>query len=274
MIHADEIAINVLEKLRLRRPLSRLLRGAPDWLTGRGARRIRNRSLLVQPAELEEKFAHSISLLRELGEEIHDYLEFGVYNGTSLACMFRALKASGNHHSRLIGFDSFEGLPAVAATDSGGHWRAGDFKSTLDFTRECLRYQSVDENRVILQQGFFDETLTDERRQALQIDRASIIMIDCDLYASTKDALRFCSPAIQGSCVIFFDDWYPLAERNLGEKRAFDEWLAADPTLFARELFDFPQYGKAFLAMRGRQRPDMLQLSSFLSAFLPELLLG
>ena len=154
MIHADEIAINVLEKFRLRRPLSRLLRGAPDWLTGRDARRIRNRKLLVQPAALEERFARSISLLRERGEDIHDYLEFGVYNGTSLACMFRALKASGNHRSRLIGFDSFEGLPAVAATDSGGHWRAGDFKSPLDFTRACLRYQRVDESRVILSRAF------------------------------------------------------------------------------------------------------------------------
>jgi O-methyltransferase len=274
MIHADEIVIKVLEKLRLRRPLSRLLNGAPDWLTGRRARRIRNRRLLVQPAELEEKFTSAISLLRERGEEIHDYLEFGVYNGTSLACMFRALEASGNHRSRLIGFDSFEGLPAVAATDSGGHWHAGDFSSTLDFTRECLRYQSVDESRVVLEKGFFDVTLTNERRQALQIERASIIMIDCDLYASTKEALRFCSPAIQGSCVMFFDDWYPLAERNLGEKKAFDEWLASDPTLSARELFDFPQYGKAFLATRARKRPDMLQLSSLLSPFLPELLMG
>jgi hypothetical protein len=274
MIHADEIVITVLDKLRLRRPLSRLLRGAPDWLTGRGARRVRNRRLLVQPAELEEKFSSAISLLRERGEEVHDYLEFGVYNGTSLACMFRALNASGHHRSRLIGFDSFEGLPPVAATDSGGHWRPGEFRSTLEFTRECLRYQHVDESRVILEKGFFDVTLTDERRRALQIERASLIMIDCDLYASTKDALRFCSPAIQGSCVMFFDDWYPLADRNLGEKKAFDEWIAADPTLSERELFDFPPYGKAFLVVRGRPRWDMLQLSSLLSPFSAELPLG
>jgi hypothetical protein len=273
-MHADEIAINVLEKLRLRRPLSQLLRGAPDWLTRREARRIRNRTLLVQPTVLEEKFTESISLLRSLGEEIHDYLEFGVYNGTSLACMYRALKASGNHHSRLIGFDSFEGLPAVASTDSGGHWRAGDFKSSIDFTRQCLRYQSVDESRVLLQKGFFDETLTDDRRRALEIERASIIMIDCDLYASTQDALRFCSPAIAGHCVMFFDDWYPLAEKGLGEKKAFDEWLAADASLSARELFDFPRYGKAFMVTRNGGCRSLLHLSSLLGALFPEFLMG
>ena len=73
--------------------------------------------------------------------------------------------------------------------------------------------------------------MTDERRQALQIERASIIMIDCDLYASTKDALRFCSPAIQGSCVIFFDDWYPLAEQNLGRsERSTSGWRQTRPS--------------------------------------------
>jgi hypothetical protein len=41
-----------------------------------------------------------------------------------------------------------------------------------------------------------------------------------------------------------------LADKGLGERKAFDEWLAADATIYAQELFDFPFYGKAFLVTR------------------------
>jgi O-methyltransferase len=113
-----------------------------------------------------------------------------------------------------------------------------------------LDHEGVDRSRVTLVKGFFDETLTDERRAELRIHRASVIMIDCDLYQSTREALRFCAPAIVDKSVIFFDDWYPLANKGLGEKKAFDEFLAADTTLHAHEMFDFPFCGKAFLVTR------------------------
>jgi hypothetical protein len=238
----------VLEVSRLLGPAALVFAAMPDWFKERV--RIRYRQRLVDPKTLQHRFTEAISLLESEGVNIGDYLEFGVYHGTSLSVMYRTLRALGNRDSRLIGFDSFEGLPPVAATDSGGHWRPGDFKSSLEFTRAVLDHERVDWSRVTLVKGFFEQTLTDQRRADLRIGRASVIMIDCDLYQSTKEALRFCSPAIVDKSVIFFDDWYPLADRDLGEKKAFDEWLAADPTLHARELFDFPFCGKAFLVTR------------------------
>jgi hypothetical protein len=220
------------------------------WVKRLTTREIRNRIRLVDGERLEEKFVEVLTQLRSKGVEIGDYLEFGVYDGTSLACMFRALQACGNGHSRLFGFDSFEGLPPIASSDSRGHWRPGEYKSSLEFARRVLDYEGVDLSRVTLVAGYFDVTLTDERRTDLGIRRGSVILVDCNLYQSTKEALRFCAPAIIDQSVIFFDDWYPLADEGLGEKMAFDEWLAADATLHARELFDFPLYGKAFLVTR------------------------
>jgi O-methyltransferase len=242
------IAIRVLERLKLKSPVSRLLSRAPESVKRR--LRIRYRERLVDPKALQDRFSRAISRLQSEGVEIGDYLEFGVYHGTSLSVMYRTLLALGRHQSRLIGFDSFEGLPPVASTDSGGHWQPGAFKSTLEFTRAVLDNEGVDWSRVSLVKGFFDETLTDERRAELGIRRASVIMIDCDLYQSTREALRFCAPAIVDKSVIFFDDWYPLADKGLGEKKAFDEFLAADGSLHAHELFDFPFCGKAFLLTR------------------------
>jgi len=57
-------------------------------------------------------------------------------------------------------------------------------------------------------------------------------MIDCDLYSSAKQALDFCAPLIVGQTIIFFDDWgggTSLDKENLGEKRAFLEFLQANP---------------------------------------------
>jgi O-methyltransferase len=248
MMHSNDVTIRVLETLKLMGLAALVFSYAPEWLKRR--LRIRYRARLVEPKALQDRFTQAISRLQSEGVEIGDYLEFGVYHGTSLSVMYRTLNTSGNGQSRLIGFDSFEGLPPVAATDSGGHWQPGEFKSTLDFTRSVLDHERVDWSRVTLVKGFFEDTLTDQLRTDLQIRRASMVMIDCDLYQSTKEALRFCSQAIVDKTVMFFDDWYPLADKGLGEKQAFDEWLAADQTLRAEELFDFPFYGKAFLVTR------------------------
>jgi hypothetical protein len=250
MTHAADVIVKVLTVLGLKASVKSMLAWAPVWVMQLNTREIRMRARLVDAEKLEERFREAIALLHAEDVEIGDYLEFGVYNGTSLTCMHRALVASGNRHSRLIGFDSFEGLPPIAATDSGGHWRPGEFKSSLEFARRVLDYERVDWNRVELVKGYFDTTLTEQGRADLRIRRASVIMIDCDLYQSTKEALQFCGPAVVDQTVIFFDDWYPLANQGLGEQKAFVEWLAADPTLKARELFNVPVYGKAFLVTR------------------------
>ncbi|HEA65402.1 MAG TPA: hypothetical protein ENI07_01060 [Desulfobacterales bacterium] len=79
-------------------------------------------------------------------------------------------------------------------------------------------------------------------------------MIDCDMYLSAKEALNFCVPLIQDRAIFFFDDWnvLRLADRNLGEKRAFDEFLAANPHLTAKEFSSYngPKgipHGKVFI---------------------------
>jgi O-methyltransferase len=247
---ADDVVVRILDGLRLKGPARRLLDRAPEWVRRLNTREIRSRTRLVDAELLTARFVDALRLLTANGIEVGDYLEFGVYNATSMCCMHRALRAVGNRHSRLIGFDSFEGLPNVAASDSAGHWRPGEFSSSLEFARRVLEYEGVDRSRVTLVKGYFDATLTDKTRTDLRIQRASVIMVDCDLYQSTKEALQFCGPAIVNHSVILFDDWYPLAEQGLGERKAFEEWLAGDRTVHASELFDFPFNGKAFLVRR------------------------
>jgi hypothetical protein len=76
-------------------------------------------------------------------------------------------------------------------------------------------------------------------------------MVDCDLYASTRKALEFCTPLIVDEAVLVFDDWDAggLGARGVGERRAFEELLAEHPDLRAAEL---PAYepARAFLVSR------------------------
>src|SRR5690606_17799482 len=96
----------------------------------------------------------------------------------------------------------------------------------------------------------FHETCTARQREALQLRRASVVLIDCDLYRSAVEALAFAGPVLAERAVIVFDDWYPLADRGMGERRAFEEWLAAEPLFSAAEWRTFKPYGKAFVVTR------------------------
>jgi O-methyltransferase len=194
---------------------------------------------LVPEDRLEAMYGRALTSLVERGgpESIGDYLEFGVYTGTSLLCMDRATKAVGLDEMRLFGFDSFQGLPA-AADDEPGRWRAGYMRSNRDYVLSRLAENDVEMERVSLIQGWFDETLDENLIRDCRLTKASVVLIDCDLYSSAKTALTFVAPLIRDRAFIFFDDWNTsgLAEQGLGESKAFEEFLAANPDLTAEEF--------------------------------------
>lgn len=206
--------------------------------------RVRNGFRLVPERPLEASYRKALALLSERvgADEIGSYLEFGVAHGGSMACMWRALHHEGLHDIRLIGFDSFAGLPDSADWEDGGIWQAGQFRTDRSFTERFLREQQVDLERVTLVEGWFDDTLSEETRQRFDLIKAGVIMIDCDLGSSARAALDFCAPLIRDHTVIVFDDWHAggLASRNLGEKRAFDEFLSRHPEFVAERLSHGP----------------------------------
>ena len=86
--------------------------------------------------------------------------------------------------------------------------------------------------RVTLVKGWFEDTLTERIRRDHTIEKASLIMVDRDIYSASKDALNFCEPHIHKQAVIMFDDWSWREEINeIGQKEAFEEfgWLLISP---------------------------------------------
>jgi hypothetical protein len=251
------VVIDVLDRLHLTGAVVALVpTRLRQWIS-----RLRDRAL-VPEEELRRWYGEALEALleRRAGRALGDYLEFGVYRGDSLRCMYEALDARSLHDVRLIGFDSFEGLPTLDEGDAGLPWLRGDFAFSERETRRRLAAAGVDMGRVHLVKGWYSDSLTREVARDLAITKASVIMIDCDLYSSAKQALDFCGPFMTDDVVIVFDDWdggRRLAARGLGEKRAFDEFLTDHPELEAEEFGTYchpdlspPAPAKIFLVSR------------------------
>ncbi len=204
---------------------------------------------LVPESELEDHYRRALEVLidRAGPDAMAGYVEFGVYVGTSMICMHRALRSLGLDHVRLVGFDSFEGLPVEARTEGAGRWRPGQFRSDLELTSMNLRRNGVPMERVTLVPGWFEQTATDAVAKRIGLSKISVVMIDCDLYSSTVSALAFCAPRLAPMSVIFFDEWSVGRPGELGfdEKRAFEEFLATHPELRAEGVGDLGRYKDA-----------------------------
>ena len=210
---------------------------------------------LVPEEELEGTLA---SALRFLGKDSADapaaYLEFGVYIGTSLACMYRAAASVGASKLRIIGFDSFEGMPDGVEQEDGSRWHKGELYSDVALTKANLTRLGVPLKRIELVPGWFEDSLTDETRIRLGLGSADIVMVDCVIESATRVALDFVLPLITDRTIVFFDDWaiFDLEKRGLGEKAAFEAWLVDNPEVTAEHLpaIDYSEESRTFLLTR------------------------
>jgi O-methyltransferase len=186
-----------------------------------------------------------------------DYLEFGVFQGESLIEAYRALDGSRREHAaygfnspeyerwqasppRFFAFDSFEGLPAGTAERQVDYAQGAYSCSEAQFRANVAR-DGVDPSRVITVPGFYDQSLTPDVKRRLKLERAALVMIDCDLYESTVPVLNFLTDLVGQGTILIFHDWFRFKGRpDCGEQRACREWLARNPHL---ELIEYWREG-------------------------------
>jgi hypothetical protein len=172
------------------------------------------------------RFLNMQKIIQEL--DGHDYnikgdiVEFGTWQGLGLIYFARLLGSNPNKR-RLIGIDSFEGLPHDSTI-----WKKGDFANTeLNFVASnFFRYvpKSFDSDFFFLIKGWFSD-LNVKKQLHNQVKEISLVHFDADLYTSTKEALILIEPYLKyriDPIYFLFDDW-GCHQNEVPD--AFYEWL-------------------------------------------------
>lgn len=186
-----------------------------------------------------------------------DYLEFGCYSGRTFSYAYRMFQTTRESvmralteedklifrqaKPRFFAFDSFEGLPETMKRDEHPylpkHWKKVRFVTSQQEFEEILVSKGISGDDVFIIKGWYNETLTDETKKSYNLTRAGIVHIDCDYYESAILVLDFITDLVDDGTVIIFDDYnFFRGSPQLGERRAFSEWLSKNPHITATEL--------------------------------------
>ena len=174
----------------------------------------------------------------------------------SLACLegnaflkaFEHSKAMGIDEIQYFGFDSFQGLPEAEGIDQAdGRFFEGQFACSKQDVENNLQSNGMDMSRVTLVEGYYEDSLTGELKGQHNFKPASVVLMDCDLYSSTVEALDWVDSYLQDGTIILFDDWYSFGDsEELGQQKAMKEFLADRPNYKIEDLWKFCKHGKAF----------------------------
>ena len=182
------------------------------------------------------------------------YLEFGVFTGSSFNFAMKINKKIekifGKSNCEFIGFDSFEGFGQIKKEDENPRFQDHIFSVN---ERKVLKNieKSAKGQKMRIVKGFYKDTLKDKTTIDLQIDKARVVMIDCDLKESARLALEFIKPSIQEGTIILFDDYvYFKGSVIKGECGAFNDFRKKYPEILFRRIFDYGYGSKAFIAYK------------------------
>lgn len=208
-----------------------------------------------------------------------DYLEFGVFQGSSFIEAYKACEQAKKwgdkkfnmnafenktdainsynmlkikQNIRYFAFDSFEGLPKMSEEEKlHSRFHEGRFKSSKNYFLDNCKNNNINLNKIVICEGFYEKSLTNDFLKSNKLKAAAIVMIDCDLYSSTKAVLNFITPLIQDGSIIIFDDWFCYKGAvDRGQQKATNEWLQNNKNI---KLYEFARYGiaqKAFVVSK------------------------
>jgi len=196
-----------------------------------------------------------------------DYVEFGVYQGSSFIESYKQYKlfnqwlhgqlSSPEEWRRKVaneytsqqphfhGLDTFTGMPENS--EGNATFAQGTYLSSYsEVLIKCLE-AGIPAKNFTLHQGLFAQTTT-ELFKTLS-PKIAIVNIDCDIYSATVDALNAIRDRLQVGCVFMFDDFNAYCANNKkGERRAFQEFCSTVTFKF-EPWFAYHYAGQAFICV-------------------------
>ena len=179
-----------------------------------------------------------------------DYAEFGSFGARTFTLAWGASRLVG-HPARLWAFDSFQGLPEpVGHRDAHPGWQAGAMAmSETAFVAACTA-NGIPRADIHTVAGFYAATLAPSAGGS-RPERIAFAYVDCDLYSSAVDVLRFLEPRLQHGMVIAFDDYYCFGpSAPSGERLAAGELFGGHSEWRLVPYIQWGWYGMSFLVER------------------------
>jgi len=181
-----------------------------------------------------------------------DYVEFGVFTGSSMACAIQCARSSRVGKigtSRFFGFDSFCGFGDLPEGDKHPFYTNVNFETKYDSVSKRLNKLASKEQKVYLVKGFFNETCDDVSPEKYGIGKASVILFDNDTYTAAKSCFKFCDTIIQEGTILIIDDYFSYkGNEKKGVCGAFWEWQKSNKKFNFRRISDYGMGGCIFIA--------------------------
>lgn len=179
-----------------------------------------------------------------------DYLEFGVFTGSSFVCALRThrrLRYLGELKTTFYGFDSFSGFGEVSAHDKHPFYidsifRVNEKKVTHNIKKKAGTIP------VTIVPGYFEDTLKGKTAKDLGVTKARVVLIDCDLKDPATLCLEFLTPILQQGTVLIMDDFFSYrGDEKRGVAGSFNEFCERHPHIKWRKLHDYGYGGVAYI---------------------------
>lgn len=184
-----------------------------------------------------------------------DYLEFGVFEGTSLIAAFENdlnFRTPAMPSRTFWGFDSFEGFKYFDERDHHPFFREGEFTSSYEKVSQRLERHFRGRSPWRLVKGYLEETIGAKTALDFEIQKISVALIDCDLGTPAWLALNFMAPAMQNGMILILDDYFAYkGSQQVGVAGAFQQFQTEHPHLLFRRLFDYGHGGQGFVLAEG-----------------------
>ena len=185
--------------------------------------------------------------LNSLEQQIGDYVEFGVYTGSSfchsIRCFNKHEKFNSNQkQTKFIGFDSFEGFGKLDDFDQHPFYIDQNFKTNFGNVKKRVEKTIKKGYDFLLVKGYFEDTLVKSHSE-YNIRNIRIAFIDSDTYSSSKLAFNFIKNCVSPGTHIILDDFYSYnGNPNKGVSLAFKEFLNISGFSY-RKILDYGMGG-------------------------------
>jgi hypothetical protein len=179
-----------------------------------------------------------------------DYLEFGVFTGSSFCHSIRCYRNLAKLNpkalnTRFYGFDSFAGFGTLAEEDKHPFYTDENFATGLPSVDRRVRTVAGTLSYKLVP-GFFSDSLK-HGPDYYEIKKSRVIFIDSDTYSSANEALTFCLPTVQEGTFIVLDDFFSYrGSEQRGVARAFAEFIARGQ-LKVRQVFTYGMGGVVYV---------------------------